>query len=254
MLVKLAITAVAALVLIDQATLAADVVPDTVQMMQADYYDGTTCSGSKTSVPIVVDGQCNYLTPITSTRPNCAKREWEFYIATSDCSGPLHSTVSFPCTPQINGVPAFSYSCVTYPSNKVVSAVISEKPCVNSDVDLTTKPLVTQHFVIDLCVPYPTGKSANVTLTAGNTITLTTYSTTGCRGAVANTWTAPLDGGCVQVSGLPSVGRLLSSTYSVEFSTAVPGAKVGSSSAATIILNTLVAGIIAVAAAFAVLY
>jgi len=259
MFTKTIAMALAALALAQQGALAVDA---TTQVLSFDIYDTAACDSTKTSIPYLSAGQCNFLGQALSYKPSCGASAGITVYNTPNCTGTAASTISLACTPgqSIGGqsIPAFGYSCKEFPTNKLVTVIISTAPCTGSgDVDLNAPPSISMTFVLDDCLRLPgsasSSQSFKTTLASSGAISMSLYNGGTCSGAAVSTFTGTLDGGCTDNTA-SGAGRLLGSSTGVKFTTAVPGAKVAAgSSATTAMLNAMVAGLFAVMAAFAVL-
>jgi len=261
MFAKTIAMALAALALAQQSALAVDA---TTQVLSFDIYDTDKCDSSKTSLPYMTAGQCNFLGPTSSYQPDCGASPGITIFTSPNCTG-ASQTIAMACTAGLAAgalgssaaVPAFGYSCKAYPTNKLVKVIISTSPCTGGSVDLNAPPSITMTFILDECLRLPgsasSSQSFKTTLSASGAISMSLYNGATCSNTAVATYTGTLDGGCTDNSG-SGAGRLLGASTGVQFTTAVPGAKVAAgSSASTAMLNAMVAGLFMVMAAFAVL-
>jgi hypothetical protein len=241
---------------------------DTIELLRADVYLGSaTCSGTPRSVPFGVSGACNTLGNNFSWRINCTSSSRDVF-ASRDCSGGSVAA-PFQCIEGTQGQaqnrPATSFSCASYPKNRVVVMTLSTGTCPTNNSTGRALPSITYSYalIVNTCLPLPRNVNENagtegsghykIAVAADGTITFRRWENFLCVGEPASVVVGRKNR-CTTVTGGGGSSRLLQTATSVSFETIDASGNLEVESAGTVAVSATMLSLLSILVAFFAIY
>ena len=219
-----------------------------VQVMQVGLWVGDrTCgtSGLRFAYPYQLPTVCTPNAGTTTTYiADCQNNSISYYVNDQDCFYSPQLVAPFSCTPNVPQDSSTLFFCGDIPENSLVE-FSTGTGCSGASVTGLSAQFTA---VIDACYPFPRADSipllAYYMRVSQKNITMQIYDNLQCSGVSTYTYLGPLDGPCTvyQPPTFPTIpgGGVAPAQIGYRFTTAVPGAHVGSVATANAMVHMVV--------------